>query len=89
MLTYHGCSDHRGAAGPSSNCGAYADRTVLGAGVAGFYYNSSRGHSYMFSTSSGNYSATEQACKDNGGHLTSWQQQEEQVGGVKRVQASP
>jgi hypothetical protein len=49
------------------------------AGVAGFFYNSTRGNTYMFSTSSLNFSAAEQACKDNGGHLTSWAAQEEQA----------
>jgi hypothetical protein len=47
--------------------------------VAGFFYNSTRGGTYMFSTSSNNFSAAEEACKDNGGHLTAWASQEEQA----------
>lgn len=49
-------------------------------GVAGFLYNSSRGSTYLFSTSDANFSSAEQSCKDQGGHLASWAVEQEQVG---------
>ncbi len=62
-------------------------RLLCATGVAGFLYNSSRGSTYLFSTSDATFSSAEQSCKDQGGHLASWAVEQEQVGRGCRHQA--